>query len=83
MRALLLFVLTASCAAALASAAAQTPLAAQRRAQVSHEKILQEHPTSARRTSPTPSSFPKTAICAPPSRTGTKRSASTRQRRYR
>jgi|KBSMisStandDraft_5_1062788.scaffolds.fasta_scaffold40994_3 tetratricopeptide (TPR) repeat protein len=47
MRALLLFVLTASCAAALASAAAQTPLAAQRRAQVSHEKILQEHPTSA------------------------------------
>jgi tetratricopeptide (TPR) repeat protein len=47
MHALLLFVLTAFCAGALASAEEQAPVAARRRAQVSHEKILQEHPTSA------------------------------------
>jgi Flp pilus assembly protein TadD len=47
MRALLLIVLSASCASALDQAEDRAPMAAQRRAQVSHEKILQEHPASA------------------------------------
>jgi tetratricopeptide (TPR) repeat protein len=47
MRALLLFVLTVFCAGGLTRAEERAPVAAQRLAQVSHEKILQEHPTSA------------------------------------
>ena len=47
MRSLIFFILTASFAGALAQGDDGAPVAEQRRAQVSHEKILQEHPTSA------------------------------------
>ena len=47
MRSLLFFILAASFAGALAQANDGTLVAAQRRAQVTHEKILQEHPASA------------------------------------
>src|ERR1051325_9589301 len=47
MRWLLFFILIASCEGSLAQADNGTFVAAQRRAQVTHEKILQEHPADA------------------------------------